>query len=75
MDYYVYIESALINQLHIMGYQKEHYMTDLESEDSLFTTYKRISKAEDENIVPHRIYYGNIWTDETHLIWENPEAE
>ncbi len=75
VDYYVYIESALINQLHIMGYQKEHYMTELESEDTLFTTYKRISEPEDENIVPHHLYYGNVWNDETHLIWENPDVE
>lgn len=75
VDYYVYIESALINQLHIVGYQKEHYMTELESEDTLFATYKRISKAEDENIVPHHLYYGNVWNDETHLIWENPDVE
>lgn len=75
IDYYVYIESALINQLHISSYKKEHYRTDLNTEESVMTSYKRISKAEDEDTVVHRVYYANIWTDEEHLIWENPDVK
>lgn len=75
IDYYVYIESALINQLHISSYKKEHYRTDMVTEDSILTSYKRISKADEENKVTHRVYYRNVLTEEEHLIWENPNVK
>lgn len=75
VDYYVYIESALINQMHIVLFQKEYYMTDMETEDSVLTTYKRIGNADDEDTVIHRVYYDNMRTKEQKLIWENPEVD
>ncbi len=75
VDYYVYIESALINQLHTITFQKDYYMTELETEDSLLTTYKRIGTANDDGTVIHRVYYSNMRNDEKHLIWENPDVE
>ena len=75
VDYNVYIESIVFDQIHISSFSKEHYATELETEDSIFTSYNRIGEVEEEQVIIDHVYYLDTKSGEKHLLWENTETK
>ena len=70
-----YIESIVFDQIHISSFSKEHYATELETEDSIFTSYNRIGEVEEEQVIIDHVYYLDTKSGEKHLLWENTETK